>query len=154
MWERWNSYTKENGFGDAGMNSFNHYAYGSVLAWMYSTMAGIRYDPAKPGYQHFILGPRPDPRVQEVCAAYRTPYGLVKSSWTYGPKGTWDYTATVPANTTALLLLPCDDAARLSVDGKKATEVTPQNDSLTFLGVENGFARFDALSGTFTAHLG
>ena len=32
IWERWNSYTKANGFGAAGMNSFNHYAYGSVLA--------------------------------------------------------------------------------------------------------------------------
>ena len=30
VWERWNSYTVEKGFGDVTMNSFNHYAYGAV----------------------------------------------------------------------------------------------------------------------------
>ena len=42
MWERWNSYTKEHGFGDVGMNSFNHYAYGAVCEWMYGVIGGLR----------------------------------------------------------------------------------------------------------------
>jgi hypothetical protein len=42
IWERWNSYVKATGFGPVGMNSFNHYAYGAVLSWMYGSMAGIR----------------------------------------------------------------------------------------------------------------
>ncbi|MBM4048654.1 MAG: alpha-L-rhamnosidase, partial [Planctomycetes bacterium] len=45
MWERWNSFTKEHGFGPVGMNSFNHYAYGSIGEWMYATIAGIDLDP-------------------------------------------------------------------------------------------------------------
>lgn len=36
MWERWNSYTHEHGFGPVDMNSFNHYAYGSIGDWMYT----------------------------------------------------------------------------------------------------------------------
>jgi len=42
IWERWNSYTKKDGFGNAGMNSFNHYAYGAVLSWMYGSMDRAR----------------------------------------------------------------------------------------------------------------
>ena len=41
MWERWDGWTPDEGFQDAGMNSFNHYAYGAVGAWMYRTVAGI-----------------------------------------------------------------------------------------------------------------
>ena len=35
IWERWNSYSIENSFGDSSMNSFNHYSYGACLEWMY-----------------------------------------------------------------------------------------------------------------------
>ncbi len=59
VWERWDGWTEESGFQDPGMNSFNHYAYGSVGAWLYSTVAGIEIDPARPGYKHAVLRPRP-----------------------------------------------------------------------------------------------
>lgn len=42
IWERWNSYTKEDGFGDVGMNSFNHYSLGSCVEWLYGYVLGIR----------------------------------------------------------------------------------------------------------------
>lgn len=42
IWERWNSYTIKDGFGDASMNSFNHYSYRSLVEWMYAYMAGIQ----------------------------------------------------------------------------------------------------------------
>lgn len=53
MWERWNSYTKEHGFGPVGMNSFNHYAYGAVGEWMYSTIGGI--SALSPGFKKMPL---------------------------------------------------------------------------------------------------
>ena len=49
IWERWNSYTKEKGFGPVAMNSFDHYAYGAVLGWMYASLSGFCEDPATPG---------------------------------------------------------------------------------------------------------
>ena len=55
VWERWDGWTEENGFQSAEMNSFNHYAYGSIGAWLYNTVAGIDIDPAQPGYKHSIL---------------------------------------------------------------------------------------------------
>jgi alpha-L-rhamnosidase len=59
MWERWNSYSHADGFGDAGMNSFNHYAYGAIGQWMYERIAGLAPDPAQPGYKHFFIQPQP-----------------------------------------------------------------------------------------------
>jgi alpha-L-rhamnosidase len=57
MWERWNSYTKEHGFGDVSMNSFNHYAYGAVGEWMYSVIGGIC--PMAPGFKKMLFAPEP-----------------------------------------------------------------------------------------------
>ena len=106
IWERWNSYVKATGFGPASMNSFNHYAYGAVLAWMYGTMAGIREDVASPGFKHFILAPVPDRRVGNVSAEYNSAYGAIRSSWAYGENGTWTWAFTIPANTTASVTVP------------------------------------------------
>lgn len=106
IWERWNSYVKATGFGPSSMNSFNHYAYGAVLAWMHGTMAGIREDIASPGFKHFVLAPIPDKRVGNVSAQYDCAYGTIRSSWSYGENGTWTWTFTIPANTTATVTVP------------------------------------------------
>ena len=156
MWERWNSYTKAKGFGSAGMNSFNHYAYGAVLDWMFNTMAGIRYDPAQPGYRNFILNPNPDRRIGKVRGAYRTPYGRVFSAWEYvdvsgDAKPGWSYSATVPANTTALVMIPCPNGEKVTINGKPAKAVSEAEDGLTYIGIQNGCATFRAGAGSFTA---
>ena len=83
IWERWNSYTKDKGFGPVGMNSFNHYAYGAVLDWIYGTAAGIR--PGKDGGfdGRFTLAPIPDERLGSMHAEYRTKSGVILSDWRY-----------------------------------------------------------------------
>ncbi|MBP5293301.1 MAG: family 78 glycoside hydrolase catalytic domain [Clostridia bacterium] len=66
IWERWNSYTLDKGFGAVGMNSFNHYAYGSVAEWLFGYVLGIRPDPEHPGFEgRCILGIRPDFRSED-----------------------------------------------------------------------------------------
>ena len=106
IWERWNSYVKATGFGPVGMNSFNHYAYGAVLAWMYGSMAGIREDVKAPGFKHMILAPVPDKRVGHVAASYDSAYGRIESAWRYNDDGKWIWTFTIPANTTATVTVP------------------------------------------------
>ena len=106
IWERWNSYTKESGFGNAGMNSFNHYAYGAVLGWMYASMAGIKADSKAPGFKHFFLAPTPDRRVGFVECTYRSASGLIASAWKYGDDGTCTWTYTIPKGTTATVRVP------------------------------------------------
>ena len=111
IWERWNSYTKEKGFGDVGMNSFNHYAYGSVVEWMYRYMAGI--EPGAAGFGTVILQPRLDTRNAEelpdgqqrmtyVKASYKSAAGLIESEW--HNEESFTYKCTVPV--TAELRLP------------------------------------------------
>lgn len=113
IWERWNSYTIASGFGDAGMNSFNHYAYGAVSEWMYRYMAGIEADENNPGFKHFILQPMPDTRnvadaerITTVDATFGSYYGKIKSKWERKPDGNYRFTITIPANTSATLYIP------------------------------------------------
>ena len=105
IWERWNSYTKKDGFGPVAMNSFNHYAYGAVLAWMYSSLAGIAPDESEPGFKRIVMKPVFDPRLGHVKVEYKTPHGIVKSYWRYmDGKPVWTF--TVPEGAEAVVTLP------------------------------------------------
>ena len=101
VWERWNGYTKEKGFGPVGMNSFNHYAYGCVLEWLFSAAAGIRHDPEQGGWRRFLLKPHPDRRLGSCSASYRTDFGTILSEWRYGGDGSLKWKFTVPTGSTA-----------------------------------------------------
>ena len=101
VWERWNSYRRDTGFGDVAMNSFNHYAYGAVLDWMYGTMAGIQPGP-KGGFDEMVeLAPVPDPRLGFVEATYRNKNGVIRSAWRYGKDGRCIWKFSIPAGTRA-----------------------------------------------------
>lgn len=105
VWERWDSYRKDRGFGNAAMNSFNHYAYGAVVDWMFGTLAGIRCDPQSPGYRHFGIAPHPDRRVGHVEARFDSPHGMIVSAWRFGADGRVRGRFRVPANTSATVCL-------------------------------------------------
>ena len=105
VWESWDAYTVAHGF-SSGLRSFNHYAYGAIVAWMYRTMAGIREDPKEGGFRHFVLAPHPDPRMGHCTARYRSPCGEIESSWRYAEDGKWTWRFTIPAGTTATVIVP------------------------------------------------
>lgn len=112
IWERWNSYTVKDGFGSVGMNSFNHYAYGVVAAWIYKTVAGIASDPTQPGFRNIVMAPKPDKRLGFVKASYRSRAGLITSEWKYeGDTWIWDF--TIPEGATAVVTLPGETAGKL-----------------------------------------
>lgn len=114
VWERWNSYTIDKGFGDVGMNSFNHYAYGAVVEWLFAYVAGIRPIEEYPGFKKFMLAPMPDTRKQipkeqeritSVKAEFESVCGLIKAAWHY-ENGRFVYQVTVPSETTAVVEFP------------------------------------------------
>ena len=105
IWERWNGYTKEKGFGPVIMNSFNHYAYGCVLEWLFAAAAGIRQEPGGIGWKRFVLAPVPDRRIGSVDAAFVSPEGRIASSWQYVGDG-WTWSFEIPAGTTAMVTPP------------------------------------------------
>ena len=98
------------------MNSFNHYAFGAVLEWLYAGAAGICVDPEAPGFTHFVLSPRPDvrsdaelpagqERISFVKARYDSAAGQIKSAWDWR-EGKFTYRFTIPAGTTARVEFP------------------------------------------------
>ena len=104
VWERWNSFTAEEGFGENNsMNSFDHYSLGSVVSWLYENVLGIRRDEENPGYKHFILQPEIG-TFGYAKGGIDTPHGRIESAWKV-EDGRIVYECTIPANTTAELIL-------------------------------------------------
>ncbi|MGI5380129.1 family 78 glycoside hydrolase catalytic domain [Streptomyces sp. CA-251387] len=146
IWERWNSYSKEDGFGPVDMNSFNHYSYGAIMEWMYEGMAGIAKDPAHPGFRHFFLRPHLDAtgKVTRVAGSHLSPYGEIVSEWKAdGRKLT--YRAAVPANTTATLRIPTTDPSTVREGRTPLSRV----DGVEYLGFTEGTASYRLPSGRY-----
>ena len=148
VWERWNSYSKEAGFGPVSMNSFNHYAYGAVMEWMYAYMAGIARDPDAPGFKHFLLQPHIDPtgRITHVTGSHESPYGEIRSEWRVTDSGAvLSYEPVVPANSEATLRLPA-----LSGDSvREGRTPLARVDGVRFLGHADGVASYRLPSGAY-----
>ena len=105
VWERWNSLTPEGCFSETGMNSLNHYAYGSVAAWYYRRMCGIEPLAEGPGFRRFRWAPQPDRRAGYARAELMTPCGRIRSAWRYEGEKLL-LSLTVPFGSTALVRLP------------------------------------------------
>lgn len=103
VWERWDSVKPDGHMEDNGMNSLNHYAYGSIGSWMVEILGGIT--PAAPGYKKVCIEPHPIRGITSVRVEQKTPYGLVISDWKWD-----DYhmsvSVEIPANVTAKVILP------------------------------------------------
>ncbi|MEU4261761.1 alpha-L-rhamnosidase [Streptomyces argenteolus] len=138
MWERWDSIRPDGSFQDAGMNSFNHYAYGSVGEWMYANIAGIA--PGSPGFRKVVVRPRPGGGVTQAEGRFDSRYGPVTTRWKKDTEG-FALRVVLPPNTTAEVWVPGGDG-RSAVAG-----------SARFLQTDEGCAVFTAGSGThrFTA---
>lgn len=142
IWERWNSYTKATGFGDVGMNSFNHYAYGSVGEWMFATLAGIDTD--GPGFRRLVIKPHPGGSLTYAKASYDSINGTVASDWKL-EGGKFTLKVTVPCNTTATVHVPAKNGETVTEGGKPASEAA----GVKFLCMENGAAVFEVGSGRY-----
>ena len=85
MWEHWDGIKPDGTFWDDDMNSYNHYAYGSVADWVFGVACGIQ--PAEPGYAAARIEPRPDPRLNSLGAVLDTVHGRIRSFWKYTDSG-------------------------------------------------------------------
>lgn len=121
IWEHWDGIKPDGSFWSADMNSFNHYAYGSIGEWLYRIVAGLEIDPEKPGYKHFIVKPQPGGGLTSAQAQISTGYGKVSSSWKL-EQGWMEMTVEVPHNTTADAYLPWARLAEVTEDGKTLSE--------------------------------
>jgi alpha-L-rhamnosidase len=99
MWERWNG-----DVGDVGMNSYNHYAFGAVVGFMYRRLAGIA--PAAPGFRRIEVKPLYDQRIGSVRAQYDSCVGRIATELVGGAQGLIRLKLDIPANCVAEVHLP------------------------------------------------
>jgi alpha-L-rhamnosidase len=140
-WERWDADTQ-----DGGMNGESQKILsGNFEAWCYQTLAGINYDPDKPGFKHLVLRPRILGDLQWVAASHRSLYGTIRSHWRREPDRIL-WRVSVPPNTTATVYVPSDDADGVREgNGPARTSVT-----VRLLRVEKDAAVFAVESGEYT----
>ncbi len=105
IWEHWDGLKEDGSVWSKDMNSFNHYAYGSVAAWLYGTAAGIRPDENAPAYKHFFITPVTDKRLGYAKARLDSRSGTIISEWKFEEDGHVRYSFTIPSGTTATVIL-------------------------------------------------
>ena len=149
MWERWNGIGANHEFGDVGMNSFNHYAYGAVADWMFRNLGGLQI--VEPGYKKSRIAPIIGAGgLTSAQSQIRTPYGALASDWTIaGAELT--LSATVPANTIAEIVIPATGADAVRASGAPAANASGVQkaafaDGKLTLTVGSGHYEFKVLS--------
>ena len=119
IWERWNSYSKEEGFNSQKMNSLNHYAYGAIGEWMYERIAGIA--PLEAGYKTIRIAPQVRQPLTSAAASVNVPYGKISSSWELNGNE-FQLHLEIPPNTTAKVSIPGDITKALLLNGSKVVD--------------------------------
>jgi alpha-L-rhamnosidase len=150
IWERWNSYTKKDGFGPVNMNSFNHYAYGSCNEWIFRSMLGIDTDGV--GYKKIKMKPE-FPSLSNVDWGINPPwakghydsiYGRISSDWKWKNE-VFLWTVSIPPNTMATVYMP-ENAESLTESGKPIAKAK----GIKFLRNEKGRAVYELQSGQYS----
>lgn len=142
IWERWNSYTQKDGFGDVSMNSFNHYAYGACSEWMFRSMLGIESDGI--GFKTITMKPEPGQGVSWAKGHYDSVHGRISSDWKVESK-TFSWNVTIPPNTTATIYVPAAEVTDITESGRSVKRA----EGVKFLRMDNHRAVFRLDSGTY-----
>ena len=104
IWERWNG-----DVGDLSMNSFNHYALGAVVGFLYRRVAGI--EPDAPGFARARIRPLLKSDFSACSASVLTASGRISTKWARSAQGLINVEVEVPANVVAFVHLPRDSRA-------------------------------------------
>ncbi len=147
MWERWDGWTTSHGFQNPEMNSFNHYALGSVGAWLYGWVAGLRPDPADPGFRSVVVAPFPHRSLGFVSASRLTPQGALSVRWTLRRSGRLVLGVKVPPSALATIHIPCGPGQQVWVRGRPVgeaehLELVPGEERAVVCRVGSGTHRF------------
>ena len=141
VWELWNGDTA-----DPAMNSGNHVMLmGDLLPWLYEYPAGIRPDPAAPGYRHIVLKPVPVAGLDFVRAWRQTISGRIESRW-QRESGQFLWDIAIPIGATATVYVPAAHSAKVTENGKPITKAVGQR----HLGQESGAVICELGSGKYT----
>ncbi|MBO5261417.1 MAG: family 78 glycoside hydrolase catalytic domain [Clostridia bacterium] len=102
IWEHWDGVNDKGEFWSKDMNSFNHYAYGSVADWVYTVACGIKTVEEKPGFEEIIIAPKPTKKLNHLSAKIETVNGTVSSAW-YKEGDSFRYEIEIPTKATVII---------------------------------------------------
>jgi len=140
IWELWNGNTA-----DPGMNSQNHVMMlGDLLIWYYENLAGIRTDKTNVGFKNIIMKPSLPDNLHFVNASYKSMHGLINSNWKKNDK-TFEWTVSIPANTSAIVYIPARSLNDVMESGKELSKA----DGVQSVKWENGLAIVQIGSGQY-----
>ncbi|HAJ15029.1 MAG TPA: hypothetical protein DCL24_01900 [Erysipelotrichaceae bacterium] len=128
IWERWNSVLDDGHLSGTMMNSLNHYAYGSVIEFLYRDVAGFK--PLAPGCQKVEIAPLINQKLKHMHMTYDSPYGQWDISWQIKDNGKLHVSITIPFNASATLILPCHPKGEIGTltSGTHVFEYMPVED--------------------------
>ncbi|MGO9010174.1 MAG: family 78 glycoside hydrolase catalytic domain [Bryobacteraceae bacterium] len=140
VWELWNGDTA-----DPAMNSGNHVMQiGDLAVWMYEYLAGIRPDPANPGFRHVLIHPYPAGNLTFVKASHESLYGKITASWKR-EGSSFTLAVSIPPNTSATVWMPAKDAASVTESGRPVARAR----GVKFLRTEADSTLFEIESGDY-----
>jgi alpha-L-rhamnosidase len=142
MWERWDGWTPDKGFGNIGMNSFNHYSFGAVGEFLYGYVGGIQ--PASPGYKTIKIRPVLGAGVSWAKTGFESPYGRIATAWKVEAAGL-QLDVTIPANTTATIYIPTSDINTVTEGGQPVSKAK----GVVFVKMEAGAAVYKVNAGSY-----
>ena len=148
LWERWDSWTPERGFADASMNSFNHFAFGSVGEWLIRGLGGLDTDPSAPGFKRILIHPHTGTGVDEATTTYDSVRGPIFVHWKDEARR-FRLDLTIPANTTALVTVPVRRLTGVTEAGQPLSRIgarpVSSNRGETTFGIGSGTYHFMAV---------
>ncbi|MBC8080644.1 MAG: glycoside hydrolase family 78 protein [Gorillibacterium sp.] len=146
IWERWDGWTPDRGFQDSGMNSFNHYAFGSVGEYLFGIVGGIKS--LEPGYRKIHIQPVIRQGITWASTTYDSISGQIKTSWKVeGNQIKID--VSIPANTIATVYLPTGKIETVYESGLSVTNSI----GVKVVGFEKDSVVLHVLSGSYCFHI-
>lgn len=106
IWERWNSVLADGSMNPQGMNSLNHYAYGSILEWIYRDVLGISPLESSPGFKTALIKPKFTKRLGKIKGSMKTVNGIYKIEWEFKQENYIQLSVEIPFNCMGKLMLP------------------------------------------------
>jgi alpha-L-rhamnosidase len=144
IWERWDAWTKADGFKAHRMNSFNHYAYGAVGEWLFRVVAGIDTASEPAGYSQILIRPELGGSLTSAAAYVDTLRGRIATAWRLDCHRA-ELCITLPPNTTATLRLPATSPELVSEHGVALREI----EGITGVSIRAGRVECEAVAGTY-----
>ncbi len=130
---------------DAGTGaSMDHFMLGHIMEWFYSDLAGIQLDPSAPGFKAIVIHPNVVGDITWAKADYHSIHGKISSSWKVAD-GKFSLEITIPANTTATIVLPTGNAKAVTESGSPASSA----DGVKLIDSADGASRFSVGSGNY-----